>query len=163
MSLANSTVTLSTTSVDSRGAPAEVVADYNPYLLTRSESVSPRTECIPKAIVEDLNVESHDVQEDGEFSGVTPEPIVGREQLREVPPKAFNDFGQGKMRHLVGNMTCRYGATRDVVNAKFYNQIAVWGGIPEAGNFCIALCEAVFVRNGDGWLIKRNDAVLMEA
>jgi hypothetical protein len=100
---------------------------------------------------------------DGVFTGVTPEPIVGHESLREVPIKAFNDFGQGKMRHLFGNMTCRYGSTRDVVNAKFYNQIAVWGGIPQAGNFCIALCEAVFVRNGDGWLIKRNDAVLMEA
>lgn len=99
--------------------------------------------------------------DDGEFTGVTPEPITGREQLREVPIKAFNDFGQGQMRHLFGNLTCRYGEDRNVVIAKLYNQIAVWGGHPEAGNFCMALCDVVFVRNGDGWLIKRNDAVLL--
>lgn len=99
--------------------------------------------------------------EDGIFTGVKPEPVVGREQLRAIPTDAYRDFGRGQMRHLVGNLTCRYGETRDVVKARAYNQVSVWGGIHTAVSFCMALCEMTLVRHGDGWLIKRNDAHLL--
>jgi hypothetical protein len=99
--------------------------------------------------------------EDAVFTGVLPEPVVGRDQLRMVPINAFNDFGKGQMRHVVANLTCRYGESRDVVNAKLYNYVSVWGGMPAAGNFCMAVCEVVFVRNGQDWLIKRSDARLL--
>ena len=99
--------------------------------------------------------------EDGEFAGFTPEPLVGREQIRMIPINAYAAYGEGQMRHVVANLTCRYGATRDVVEAKLYNYVSVWGGRPEAGNFVMALCNTTFVRDGAGWLIKRNALQLL--
>lgn len=99
--------------------------------------------------------------EDAVFTGVLPEPVVGRDQLRGIPVMSFAAYGEGQMRHLFGNLTGSYGETRDIVHARFYNYVSGWGGIPAAGNFAMALCEAVFVRDGDGWLIKRNDARLL--
>jgi hypothetical protein len=94
--------------------------------------------------------------EDGVFSGFTPEPLVGPAQLRTIPINAHNDYGNGMMCHIAGNMTCRYGETRDVVHAKLYNYVSVWGGAPGAGNLVMAKCKVTFVRNGDSWLIKVN-------
>jgi SnoaL-like domain len=42
---------------------------------------------------------------DGVFSGATPEPYVGPEQLRMIPINAYKDSNQGMMRHIVANMT----------------------------------------------------------
>lgn len=99
--------------------------------------------------------------EDGEFAGFTPEPLKGRAQLREIPVNAYRDYGEGQMRHVVANLTCRYGETRDVVNARLYNYVSVWGGQPAAGNFVMALCHVTLVRSGDGWLIRKNDVKLL--
>lgn len=93
---------------------------------------------------------------DGEFAGFTPEPLVGPDQLRLIPINAYKDYGEGQMRHVFVNLTAVYGESKDVVEAKFYNYVSVWGGVPAAGNFVMALCNATFLRNGDSWLIKSN-------
>ncbi|MEY2926123.1 MAG: hypothetical protein RL367_600, partial [Pseudomonadota bacterium] len=98
---------------------------------------------------------------DGVFSGAYPEPLVGPAQLRMVPINAYQAANQGMMRHIVANMTCRYGDTHDVVHAKLYNYVSVWGGAPGAGNLVMALCKVTFVRTGDSWLIKENAAKLL--
>jgi SnoaL-like domain len=98
---------------------------------------------------------------DGVFSGAFPEPLVGPAQLRMVPINAYKDGNQGMMRHLVANLTCRYGETRDVVHAKLYNYVSMWGGVPGAGNLVMALCRVTFVRSGDSWLIKENAAKIL--
>ena len=82
-------------------------------------------------------------------------------KVRTVPINAYKDFGGGMMRHVVANMTCRYGETRDVVKARLYNYVSVWGGAPGAGNMVMALCNVTYVRNGDSWLIKENAAKLL--
>ncbi len=99
--------------------------------------------------------------EDGTFSGVAPEPIVGRELLRRIPIGAYADYGGGQMRHLFGNLTCEYGENRDVVVARLYNYVTVWGSAPSAGHFVMALCEATLVRAGGDWKLARNDARLL--
>ena len=91
--------------------------------------------------------------EDGVLTGAEPQPVVGRAALTQNPYRAYAAFG-GTMRHLLGNLHCDYGATRDVVHARFYNWVSTWkdGGVPVS----MAVCEAVFVRHGDGWLIQSN-------
>lgn len=94
--------------------------------------------------------------EDGVFDGpVTPEPVVGRAALKAFAAGTYAASSNGAMRHLVGNMSADYGESRDVAVANFYNFVTTWAGGP--GQFAVmALCKATFVRNGDGWLIKRN-------
>jgi hypothetical protein len=95
--------------------------------------------------------------EDGVFTGVSPEPIVGREALKFVP-RNEKEQAQGKMRHLVGNLFCDYVDGRDTVLAKYYNFVTTW---LSGGAFtCMALCDVTLVRDGDGWLIKRNDTTV---
>lgn len=110
-------------------------------------------------------VDSNDVDgwvalwtEDAVFSGVTPEPLVGHAGLRTVP-KLEQDIAGGWMRHMVGNLHCDYvGDDQNTVRARYYNLVTTWN---DGGrNFCCAVCEAVIVRNGQGWLIRRSDAVM---
>jgi hypothetical protein len=94
--------------------------------------------------------------EDGVFAGpVTPEPVVGRAALKGFAEATYANSNGGTMRHLVGNMNADYGDSPDVIVAHLYNYVTVWGG--GAGQHAVmALCETTFVRDGDGWLIKRN-------
>ena len=93
------------------------------------------------------------------FSGTSPQPIVGREALKMVPRLSFENSDGGKMRHLIGSLHCDYAENKDVVRARFYNFVSNWMA---GGSFVtLAVCEATLVRNGAGWLIKRNDARLL--
>lgn len=93
--------------------------------------------------------------EDGVFTGVSPEPLVGREALKSVP-RFESQLSDGKMRHLIGNLVCDYQGDRDHVLARYYNLVTNWA---DGGQFiCMALSEVRLVRDGKGWLIQRNDS-----
>lgn len=97
--------------------------------------------------------------EDGVFTGIAPDPVVGREALKAVPRSSFDGSDGGKLRHLIGNLHCDYADGNDVVRARFYNFVSTW---VSGGAFAVmAICEAVLVRDRAGWLIKRNDARLL--
>lgn len=99
--------------------------------------------------------------EDGVFTGVTPEPVVGREALRQVVRMA-QASGPGKTRHMVANLACDYQDGRDVVLARYYNFVTNWAD--GARIQVLALCSVLLERKaGSGWLIRRNDAVAMMA
>jgi len=96
--------------------------------------------------------------EDGVFTGVSPEPIIGREALRAVPLVMMKHNG-AEMRHMVGNLACDYVDGRDTVLARYYNFVTDW---PKGGRMnCMALCDVTLVRNGDTWLVRRNDTRLL--
>ena len=98
--------------------------------------------------------------EDGVFAGpVTPEPLQGRAALQAFAQATYDNSQQGKMRHFFGNFFADYGATKDVAEAKLYNYVTLW--IDGGKNFCMAICDVTFVRNGDGWLVKRNAFTLL--
>lgn len=93
--------------------------------------------------------------EDGVFTGATPEPCVGREALKGVP-RYEKQLANGRMRHQTGNLHCDYvESDRDTVRARYYNLVTLWVDTPKFT--AMAVCEAILVRNGSGWLIKRND------
>jgi len=95
--------------------------------------------------------------EDGVFTGIAPEPVVGRAALMEVPRDEWRQAG-GRMRHLIGNLHCDYVDGRDTVRARYYNFVSSW---VDGGSFtCMALSEVLLVRRGGGWLIKRNDSTV---
>jgi hypothetical protein len=95
--------------------------------------------------------------EDGTFAGATPQPLVGHDQLRLVV--AMSNQSNGNMRHMMGNLHCSYGDTKDTILAQFYNFVTDWTG---GGAFkVLAVCNAVIVRSGEGWKVKRNDARLL--
>jgi len=99
--------------------------------------------------------------EDGVFTGVHPEPIVGRAQLEEIPTESYEGSDGGKLRHFVGNLSIDYGETTNIAHASFYNLVTTWIG---PGSFTVmALCEAELVRRDGRWLIKQNDAIVMQA
>jgi ketosteroid isomerase-like protein len=91
--------------------------------------------------------------EDGVFEGsATPQPLKGRAELKAFAEATFNN-SKGRMRHMVGNLNCVYGASRDEVTAKLYNYVTTW--TPE-GRPVLAVCEVNLVRVADGWRLKRN-------
>lgn len=95
--------------------------------------------------------------EDGVFTGMGPEPLVGREALRAIPAASFAQSG-GAMRHAYANLYLDYGETKDVVIAHLYNMVTNW---KSGGAFQVmAVCKATLVRDGDGWKVKRNDVVM---
>lgn len=95
--------------------------------------------------------------EDGVFAGVMPEPVEGREGLRQIP---LNAGGRdGPMRHMICNLTCEYQGGKDTVFARYYNLVSNWA--EGAKLTTMALSRVVLVRNGDGWLIKRNDTTML--
>lgn len=94
--------------------------------------------------------------EDGEFTGVTPQPVKGREALKGVV-KMSQSLGPGMMRHSVTNMMCDYiDGDRDRVQANYYNLVSHWNA--GAKMALLALSKVQLVRRGDGWLIARNDS-----
>ncbi len=94
---------------------------------------------------------------DGIFTGVTEHPVVGHEALRELV-RAAQERAGGKIRHMVANLVCDYGDTKDIVQANYYNFVTLWTG---GGSFrTMALCKVKLARAGRGWLIERNDTVL---
>ncbi len=97
--------------------------------------------------------------EDGVFSGVMPEPVVGREALKAIPRDAYAGLG-GRLRHLTGSLYCDYeGGGKDVVIARYYNLVTNWKA---GGAFtCMGVSTARLLRNGDSWLINRNDTVML--
>jgi ketosteroid isomerase-like protein len=97
--------------------------------------------------------------EDGVFTGIAPEPVSGPEALAMVSTQAFKDFG-GKMCHLAGNIFCDYVEDSNTVIAHLYNYVTNW---PVGGgqHFVLAKCKMTLVRNGKGWLIKKNEAELL--
>ena len=92
--------------------------------------------------------------EDGVFSGVTPEPVVGREALRGVV-KMAQGLGPGMMRHSITNLYCDYLEGKDRVLAKYYNQVTHWN--QGARIALMALATVELERDGGGWLIARSD------
>lgn len=98
--------------------------------------------------------------EDGVFTGLTPEPLAGREALRLVVRMA-QAGGPGKTRHMIANLACDYQEGRDVVLARYYNFVTNWA--QGARMQVMALSRVVLQRNGEGWLIRRNDSTVMPA
>jgi hypothetical protein len=95
--------------------------------------------------------------EDGVFTGVFPEPVVGREALKGVP-RQEKQTADGRMRHMIANLHCDYQGDRDTVLARYYNLVTTW---IDGGRFaCMATSQVLLVRDGAGWLVKRNDTVL---
>ena len=95
--------------------------------------------------------------EDGVFTGIRPEPVVGREALKDVP-RDEKLQANGRMRHLIGNLHCDYLGDQNTARARYYNLVTTF---IDGGRFtCMAICEVILVRNGEGWLIKRNDATV---
>jgi 3-phenylpropionate/cinnamic acid dioxygenase small subunit len=93
--------------------------------------------------------------EDGVFTGVTPEPVLGREALRMIV-RMGQASGARKTRHMVANLVCDYRDGRDTVQAAYYNFVTNWAD--GARMTVMALSKVVLVRNGAGWLIRRNDS-----
>ncbi|MDG2003750.1 MAG: nuclear transport factor 2 family protein [Novosphingobium sp.] len=94
--------------------------------------------------------------EEGTFTGVALEPLVGHDSLLGFAKGVYSGNGDGNIRHMAGNLTCEYGESRDVVKARFYNHVTMWGGQPGAGSYVMALCEAILLRSGEDWQLKSN-------
>jgi hypothetical protein len=98
--------------------------------------------------------------EDGVFTGITPEPLVGRAVLRNVPLGVKADVGD-TMAHKAVNIFCDYGENTDTIHAHLYNYVTTWmPGAPGKPNV-MARCVMTLVRSGSGWLIQRNEANLL--
>ncbi len=97
---------------------------------------------------------------DGVFTGITPEPIVGTDALREVPADTHRTYA-GTACHHAANIFCDYADDQDTVHAHLYNYVTSW--VPGEGgqHLVMAKCRMTLVRNGAGWLIKRNEAELL--
>lgn len=93
--------------------------------------------------------------EDGAFSGATPEPLVGHAALGGIVDMVFDGAEGRRMRHSHTNLHCDYLGSRDLVRARFYNVISNWteGGRLEE----LVICEMTLRRDGEGWLILRNE------
>jgi hypothetical protein len=92
--------------------------------------------------------------EDGVFEGDGPPGRVeGRAALEAFARATYVSTG-GRMRHMVGNLACAYGADGDQVKARFYNLVTTFAA--GSTSTVMADCEALFVRQGDDWVLKRN-------
>ncbi|MFA7603513.1 MAG: nuclear transport factor 2 family protein [Novosphingobium sp.] len=96
--------------------------------------------------------------EDGVFTGLAPEPIAGREALRMVVRMA-QASGPRKTRHMVANLACDYHQGADLVLARYYNFVTNWA--QGARMTVMALSQVLLVRDGNGWLIRRNDTEVL--
>jgi 3-phenylpropionate/cinnamic acid dioxygenase small subunit len=96
--------------------------------------------------------------EDGVFAGVLPEPVAGREALRAIVRMA-QASGPGTTRHMVANLACDYQDGRDLVLASYYNFVTNWA--EGARMTVMALSKVLLERSGEGWLIRRNDTVML--
>jgi hypothetical protein len=92
---------------------------------------------------------------DGVFIGAGPEPVVGREALKQVVEHVV----RSKMRHHYGNLYCEYLGDEATVRARYYNQISQWA---DGGSLMsLVLTELTLVRNQDSWLIKLNTSAIV--
>ena len=92
---------------------------------------------------------------DGVFAGVSPQPIVGREALKSVPPTSL----AGGCRHALANLIIEYGDSDDDIVVRCYNLVTAW--LKDAELNCLAVARYHLVRRGDTWKIKSN-AVRMQ-
>lgn len=97
--------------------------------------------------------------EDAVCTGLGPQTLTGREQLRGIVASNMALGGNGKARHSVTNLVCDYaGGDRDTVEAKYYNMVTNW---KDGGRFtCMALSRVRLVRDEAGWLIACSDSEL---
>jgi 3-phenylpropionate/cinnamic acid dioxygenase small subunit len=93
--------------------------------------------------------------EDGVFAGVTPDPIRGREALKQVPIWSIS----GGCRHKLVNLIPEYGDTEDEVIVRCYNFVTSW--LNDATFNSLAVARYHLVRRGDTWKIKSNRVRMM--
>lgn len=98
--------------------------------------------------------------EDGVFTGISPEPIVGRTALREVPLGGQTKFGDA-MCHKAMNIFCDYAGDNDTIHAHLYNHVTTWLTGEPGKPYVMARCRMTLVRSGKGWLIRSNEAHLL--
>lgn len=96
--------------------------------------------------------------EDAVFAGVTPEPVTGREALRQIVRMNLAS-GSGKTRHVAANLMYDYQDGRDHVLASYYNSVTNWAD--GAKMTVMAMSKAQLVRSGEGWLIARQDSAML--
>lgn len=105
----------------------------------------------------DADTWSHLFTENGVFAGTHPVDTVGRNALRQIPLNSGSI--SGPMRHVVGNLHCDYGEDENTIVAKYYNCVSYWH---QEGKFAVlALATAQLVRDGDSWLIRRSDNIVL--
>lgn len=97
---------------------------------------------------------------DGVFTGISPEPIIGEAALRHVTLDAHAAYA-GTACHHAANIYCDYADDHDTVYAHLYNYVTSW--VPGEGgkHMVMAKCRMTLVRNGAGWLLRRNEALLL--
>ncbi|HEY3695853.1 nuclear transport factor 2 family protein [Phenylobacterium sp.] len=88
--------------------------------------------------------------EDGVFAGVTPEPIRGREALKQVPVWSLS----GGCRHKLVNPILEYGDTDDEMIVRCYNFVTAW--LNDASINSLAVARYHLLRRGDTWKIRSN-------
>ena len=93
--------------------------------------------------------------EDGEFAGVSPETIRGREGLRGVPLTSI----AGGCRHKLVNLIIEYGDSENDMIVRGYNFVTSW--MAGGAAVCNAVVKYHLVRRGDGWKIRSNQARLL--
>lgn len=93
--------------------------------------------------------------DDGVFAGVTPDPIRGREALKQVPRWSLS----GGSRHKLVNLFMDYGETPNEIVAQCYNFITNWlnGGAIGA----VAVAKYSLIRREDTWKIKSNQVRML--
>lgn len=97
--------------------------------------------------------------QDGVFTGIFPEPVVGREALRGVVRQS-QASGARMTRHMVANLFCDYREGRDQVLASYYNFVTNWA---QGGKMTVMALSRVLLerQEGSGWLIRRNDTDML--
>ena len=88
--------------------------------------------------------------EDGRFTGI-PEPLQGREALRQMPPALRTGF-DGKLRHHISNVLLTPGANTEEAQVKAYSMVSDW----RAGGRLLTFAKVTFslVRQSGSWKIK---------
>lgn len=94
---------------------------------------------------------------DGSFTGI-PEPLQGREALRQMPGGFFG-IAQGKLRHHIANLLVTAGDREGHANVKAYSVVSNW----QDGGKLMAFAKVNFslVRDSDSWKIKALHAEMM--
>jgi SnoaL-like domain len=87
---------------------------------------------------------------DGSFTGI-PDPLHGREALRQMPPGFHQGFG-GRLRHHITNILLRPGENADEALVKAYSTVSDW----RDGGKLLAFAKVNFTlqRQASAWKIK---------
>jgi ketosteroid isomerase-like protein len=87
------------------------------------------------------------------------EPIKGMAALRKVVQDTYSE-SQGKMRHVLTNLTVRYGPDANSATAKGYNLVTRWA---EGGRLLFNVPETFELRrSGAGWRLVRVHLNIMQ-